>query len=252
MSKIIPISDIHGEFLNWSRQQSRKITACNGEFLIVPGDAETKGKGPSFLRYAYPNHRIVYVPGNHEYYGSSVAAMDDQLREECEKHDIHFLQMNCIEIEGIRFCGCTLWTDFQLFGPENLDRAKTEAERYMNDYRAIYYADKKKGAISPTDTIKIHQEHLAWLQAQQADVVVTHHPPSYQGVQDCYKDSLLSACFASNLDHIVEQSGAKYWLCGHSHIAMRFKIGKTEVVMNCMGYPKEKVEGFDPGLVLEI
>ncbi len=252
MTKFIPISDIHAEFLNWRNPERRKIPACNGEILVCAGDIETKGNGPYFLRYAYPNHQIIYTPGNHEYYGSSIQAMDYQLRKECEKHAIHFLQCDTIEIEGVRISGCTLWTDFELFGAETVDRAKTEAERYMNDYRAIWYQDKKRGAIHPEDTITIHEQHLAWLKQQQADIVVTHHPPSFQGIADEYKDSLLSASFASNLDHVVEQSGAKYWFCGHSHIAKRFKIGKTEVVINCMGYPKERVEGFDPGLVLEI
>ncbi len=252
MAKFIPISDLHGEFLDWSRPQSRKIPDCNGEILIVAGDAETNGKGPYFLRYAYPNHRIVYTPGNHEYYGRSIKKMDDLLREECRKHDIHFLQMDCIKIDGLKIAGCTLWTNFELFGAETVERARIEGERYMRDYLAIWYDNEKEGSINTDHTIQIHKKHLAWLKQQQADIIVTHHPPSFQGIADEYKDSLLSAAFASNLDHVVKQSGAKYWFCGHSHVAKRFKIGQTEVVINSMGYPGEKIEGFDPGLILEI
>ena len=252
MAKIIPISDIHAEFLHWRSPERRKIPACNGEILICAGDIETKGNGPYFLRYAYPNHRIVYTPGNHEYYGSSIESMDDLLRKECEKYDIHFLQCDSITIEGIQISGCTLWTNFELFGAKTVDRSRIEAERYMRDYLAIYYENKEEGSVNTDHTIQIHNKHLAWLKQQQSDIIVTHHPPSFQGIQDCYKDSLLSAAFASNLDHVVQQSGAKYWFCGHSHVAKRFKIGQTEVVINSMGYPGEKIEGFDPALVLEI
>jgi predicted phosphodiesterase len=252
MTKLFPISDIHAEFLNWQLPQSRQRLKNDGEIVIAAGDIGTKGRGPGFLRYAYPNHQIVNVSGNHEYFGSSIDEMDEHLRQECEKQDIHFLQCDSIEIDGTKISGCTFWTDFELLGSGNLERAKTEAERYMNDYRSIYYGGKQKGAINPLDTIRIHQKHLSWILKQQADVIVTHHCPSVQCILEGYKDSLLSSAFASDLEHIVEKCGAKYWICGHSHNAKRFKIGETEVVMNCLGYPLEKIEGFDPALILEV
>ena len=252
MAKIIPLADIHGEFLDWTHREKCKKTTSNGEIVVAAGDIHTKGRGPEFLRYIYPNCEILYVAGNHEYYGSSIPAMDDRLRKECEKYDIHFLQCDAVEIEGVRFSGCSLWTDFQLYGSDNFYKATIEAERYMRDYLAIYYPDEELGSVNADHTISIHKKHLAWLQAQQADVIITHHAPSLQGVQDGYKDSLLTAAFASDLEHVVKQMGAKYWICGHTHMAKRFQIGKTEIVLNCMGYPGEHIEGFDPALILSV
>lgn len=248
MQKILPISDMHSEFITWRWAKY----GAEADLVIAAGDIGTKATGPSYLRSVFGDREVVYVAGNHEYYGSSIQSMDEMLREECRKYGIHFLQCDAVEIEGIKIVGCTLWSDFELFGPDNVNRAIKEAERYMDDYRSIYHEDKKKGALGPAQTIEIHRNHLAWLRCQQADIVVTHHCPSYEGVLDCYKNSLLSAAFVSDLDHVVLKSEAKYWICGHSHVAKRFWLSGTEVIMNCMGYPEEQVEGFDPGLILEI
>ena len=252
--KIFPISDMHSEFINWDRTRDPNDYKYNGpaDIIIAAGDIGKKGNGPQYLRTVFGQRQIIYVGGNHEYYGSSIQEMDEQLRLECDKYGIHFLQMDVIKIEGIRIAGCTLWSDFELFGLDKKPYAVSEAGRYMNDYRMIWHQDRKKGAISPSDTIRIHQEHLTWLSQQQADIIVTHNCPSFQGVLDIYKDSLLSAAFASDLGHVVSQSGARYWICGHSHIATKFKIGSTEVIMNCQGYPGESIDGFDPDLILQI
>jgi Icc-related predicted phosphoesterase len=107
-------------------------------------------------------------------------------------------------------------------------------------------------------TLRIHEQHKAWLVKQfeiyrgKPLVVVTHHCPSKKGVHPSYTEDLLSAGFANDLDDLVEQCGAKFWICGHIHFAQHFKIGETEVWMNSKGYANERVEGFSPWLTLEM
>lgn len=250
--KILPISDIHAESSPWNRPQGPIYTG-HADLVIAAGDIHTKGRGPSYLRSIYGDAaEIVFVPGNHEYYGASIKEEDDRLRSACEAEGIHFLQCDSVTIQGVKIAGCTLWTDFELFGQDKQRSAMFEAQKHIMDYPSIYTNDKKLRTVDPLGIREVHTEHRDWLKQQQPDIVVTHHCPLTACVHLDFAEDLASAAFASNLAKLVDQSGAKYWICGHSHIAKRFLIGKTEVVMNCCGYYHEQVKRFNPGLILEI
>ncbi len=90
--------------------------------------------------------------------------------------------------------------------------------------------------------------------AGENDIIVTHHCPSFQSVHENYKKSygtdlyLVNYGFSSHLDDTVEKSGAKYWVCGHTHWKHSYKIGETEVICNPLGYPGEN-EGYPENYV---
>ena len=58
---------------------------------------------------------------------------------------------------------------------------------------------------------------------------------------------------ASNLDEIVENSGAALWLHGHTHVSQDYWIGSTRVVCNPRGYAGYELNpDFDPNLVVAV
>jgi hypothetical protein len=86
-------------------------------------------------------------------------------------------------------------------------------------------------------------------------VVVTHFAPSAGSVAPRFAGSLLNACFVSNLDALVERSGAVLWVHGHTHDSCDYHIKRTRVLANPRGYVKDgKAENstFDPGLTVEV
>lgn len=250
--KLFPIADFHAES-HW--KQLGKYRG-NADVIIVAGDFHTKTDGPAELRRIFGNRRIIYVSGNHEYYGSILRAEDERLRKACKNQGIDYLQCDAVEIDGINIIGCTFWTDFRLFGEVESCRAEAEVARYLNDYRVIY--SKNRLPITTAETLELHRQHKAWLIDQfevyrgKPLVVVTHHGPSKKCVHPDYTKNLASAGFASDLDCLVKKSGARYWICGHSHVGQHFTLGKTEVWMNCKGYSGENVDGFNPWLELEL
>lgn len=252
--KIFPISDFHMES-HWKQLGEYRGDA---DVIVAAGDIHTETDGPVELRRIFGDREIIYTPGNHEYYRSVLQDEDDRLRKACKNQGIHFLQCDSVEIDNVVFAGCTFWTDFKLFGEEKEAEARFEVGQYLNDYRLIRADAKSYRKLSPLQTLKIHEQHKAWLIEQfeifrdKPLVVVTHHGPSAKCVHPDYTEDLLSAGFASDLDDLVLQCGAKYWICGHSHVAHHFNIGETEVWMNSKGYAKERIEGFDPWLTLEI
>ncbi len=251
--KIFPVSDMHLEF------HHRPMPPYRGsaDVVVCAGDMHTQGRAPEHLRMIFARQEIIYVPGNHEYYGSSIEEQDELLREECQKYGVHFLQRDRAEIEGVTLVGCTLWSDFKLFGLEREAEAVAEVRRCLRDYHVISFDKKKTRAVEPADTRAIHRKDVAWLYEQFAGkpeklVVVTHHGPSINSLHPAYTEDIVSCGFASALDNLVDGSGANYWISGHSHCAQHYKIGRTEVYQNCLGYPSEGVDGFDPWLILKL
>lgn len=94
---------------------------------------------------------------------------------------MHALDCGEVVIGGVRFLGCTLWTDFALRidtpdGPRReVERATAESEAVMSDYRAIRVLQPQekdgtrgeekpsKRALRPADTIALHGTHREWL-----------------------------------------------------------------------------------------
>lgn len=83
--------------------------------------------------------------------------------------------------------------------------------------------------------------------------MVTHHAPSLRSVPTEWRDDLMSAAYASNLDWLVEESGAALWVHGHIHSSADYMIGRTRVVCNPRGYwPDQPNPAFRPDLVVEV
>ena len=83
-------------------------------------------------------------------------------------------------------------------------------------------------------------------------VVITHHSPSVNSLQDNYEKDILSAAYASDLNSLVETSDVDLWVHGHIHKISDYYIGKTRIICNPRGYPDERQNGFNPNLVVEI
>jgi calcineurin-like phosphoesterase family protein len=82
-------------------------------------------------------------------------------------------------------------------------------------------------------------------------VVITHHAPSRQSVQPRYRDDLLTAAFASDLDDLVTK--AALWVHGHLHAPADYRLGDCRVVANPRGYVGiGEDRDFNPALVVEI
>lgn len=77
---------------------------------------------------------VVYILGNHEYYGDSFNKTPEHFRTALKKlSHVHLPDMDTITIHGVKFIGATLWTDF-----DKRNRLAMEtARRSINDFRKI-------------------------------------------------------------------------------------------------------------------
>ena len=78
------------------------------------------------------------------------------LRIAAQKSGVHFLENDQVIIDGVRFLGCTLWTNFKLFGEELKQLCMLEGRSYLNDFRVITNGEKN---FSPEDKMCIRDSH---------------------------------------------------------------------------------------------
>jgi predicted phosphodiesterase len=244
-------SDLHLEFQNWLPPD---LTA---DVVILAGDIHVGVAGVHWAREHFGSAEIVYVAGNHEYFGADWRSTRQALRDVARQHAVHFLDGDRVDIAGVRFLGATLWTDFALYGqkPLQIARAMSVAGRVMTDYRLVRHGSRQ---LTPADTRDEHLAQVAWLRAslverhQGPTVVVTHHLPHERSVHARFGGDVLNPSFASDLDDLV-RAPVSLWVHGHTHESFDYEVNRTRVLCNPRGYlPQDPNRRFDAAAVLEL
>ncbi len=205
---------------------------------------------------------VLYVPGNHEFYGASLSGTVQELKRLCAGTRIHLLDGDEIIIAGVRFLGTTLWTDFELFD-QGGQRAQAmhETQGFMRDFQKIRIDDSSGRLFTPEDCAALCQSNARWLEQRLADahpgptVVITHHAPSRQSIHPRFAGSLLNGGFVSDLDRLMGAGQAQLWIHGHTHDSFDYEVNGTRVVCNPRGYSREGVNenpSFDSRFLVEV
>src|SRR5947209_20113935 len=128
-------------------------------------------------------------------------------------------------------------------------------ERAVTDYRLIRHSQENR-LLRAADTRALHMTSRAWLQDRLADghdgptVVITHHAPYILWRPPEAALRLIAGAFVSDLAPLMGGDRAAAWIYGHTHRVADRDVEGTRLVSNPRGYPDERVEGFDPELVV--
>lgn len=209
-----------------------------------------------------PHMPVVMVAGNHEFHGTVLADELARGQDEAARLGVDLLERRTVDVAGLRFSGCTLWTDYELDGPDRRSRAMERARRGMPDHRAIVAAHDASGAplpFLPEHALWCHLDSFLFLHGAllsththaAKQVVVTHHAPHRNSVDPAYAGDPLNPAFASDLGHMIAAAQPALWVHGHVHASADYRMRATRVVCNPKGYPGEDT-GFDPALVVEV
>ena len=248
--RIRVLSDLHVDF------ETVTLPYVEADVTVLAGDIRPGKSALKWIRSNFHDQPIVYVLGNHEFYGCAIPKLIDDFRRLCAGSNIHILENDRLTIDGVWFLGCTLWTDFCLF--VDPAAAGREAAKLMNDYRRLRVSPEFR-RLTGMDTARFNARSLRWLREQLDSpaalptVIVTHHAPSPRSFDLLETEELIGAAYASDLEDLVEASRAKLWIYGHTHRSTRYWIGQTQVISNSRGYPDGPIDpSFNPGLVIEV
>ncbi len=252
--KIQYCSDLHLEFQsnsNWLKSNPIKPI---GEILLIAGDTYYLGKEftkHKFFDFVSENFKTVFlIPGNHEFYGGYDAKLCLQENYELQIRENVFLVNNTSkEIDGVKFIFSSLWSRIvNQVGP---------ILGSLNDFRLINLNNQKLTINGFNSMFGKSWEYILkeiTAKSEKEKVVITHHLPSNYCNLEIFKNSKLNEAFCTDLTEYINKSDVKYWVYGHSHgNKEQFKIGKTKMVTNQLGYlDAEEEKGFKNDACFEL
>ncbi|WP_396432498.1 metallophosphoesterase [Limnohabitans sp.] len=285
--KIQLLSDLHLE----SNPEFMPRPAPGVDVLVLAGDIGSYQSGSALastgdadfgLARFSPLHGwptpVLFVPGNHEYDGLDFDEAHSRLQETCARLGITWLEREVLQLNGVRFVGTTLWTDFDALGPlagktlpETLPahyshpnsqytrqlKAREKAFRAAN-YYLRKTATTREGHAWLAEGMRA-QALLCqdWLGAalntpfEGTTVVVTHFAPSLHSADPRYGHVPGTAGFCNALDDWLPH--ARLWLHGHLHCPSDYALQGCRVVANPLGYARKNEQlHFRSQLILEV
>jgi predicted phosphodiesterase len=241
--RIAVLSDLHLEIAPFEPAQT------DADLVVLAGDIDNGTRGLEWARRVF-DAPILYVPGNHEYYGGEFGRVQDELAGAALSYGIELLDCSERIIRGVRFLGCTLWTDYSL-APEN-ERPLTieQARRYNPDFAAIRFGGRN---FAPEDAMELCRRHRSWLEENlkaeaQPTVVITHFAPHRGSIASAFEGHRANPGFIVPLDPLMGR--AQLWIHGHTHTAFDYAVDGTRIVCNPRGYPDETT-GFAPDRLID-
>lgn len=256
--KIWLLSDLHIDHAAWTPPAIPDADVC-----VVAGDVK-QGAIPAmeWLRHGLaPGMPIVFVLGNHEFYGSSLEREWHLARDYARNSGIHLLDDSDVIINGVRFVGGTLWSDFDIFsGGDDMVRQEHMAacQRWINDFKMIGIRDFSSDRFTPAWARDLHHNTEAYIDETLAvphagpTVVVTHHAPARGSIASDYAQSTLTPAFVSDLEQVIHRNRPALWIHGHVHDTFDYHVGSARIVCNPRGYGDENAPRFDPGFIVEV
>ncbi|WP_198084395.1 metallophosphoesterase [Variovorax sp. E3] len=277
--KLLVLSDLHLEF-----EQFELDGKVEFDVVILAGDIHSPGRHAiAWAAECFPGKPVVLVAGNHEYFGSVMHEELAEIRRQAKVVGVGFLDCDEIVIDGVRFLGCTLWTDFALRIDDpgfpgrpmrmlsDRHRAMAESARFLPDYAEICVTDPKActwmsslhGArrLTPMDTLLLHRRQRAWLRRKLGEpfsgptVVVTHHAPHRLSLAPKHAQEWSSGGYVNEMLPTLFEVPA-LWIHGHTHQSFDYYVDRCRVVSNPRGYVNWHGDAengaFNPGLVIDV
>lgn len=239
--KIQLYSDIHIEQIGFF-----SIPSLDSDLIILAGDIDTGLYGLEWAEELTRLHKkpVIYVAGNHEFYRHEYHGLTKSMRGYAAQYDkLHFLEKDEVILDGVRFLGTTLWTNyFDEYGPSERDKNIEVLDAALRDHKVIKFGDRR---FSASDAYQEHLKSVAWLEDKLSEkfegktVVITHHAPSLVCNHAEFGMNEVSSGFVSNLEHLLD--GADLWCYGHTHSNLDCQIGGCRLVSNQKGYNRENI-----------
>jgi predicted phosphodiesterase len=267
--KVSYLSDLHLEFLRYPSFFQEE----GGDVLILAGDIltaymisgyRTDHEARSLKKYLINKFKpeltdkykhVLYILGNHEHYNyiyrNTLYDIQSWLWSN-GFNNVTMMENDNKVIDGVRFIGATLWTDYDGRNPLTMRIAYD----HMNDYRLIgsqditdmnYFNRKDNRKITPEFILNVHDQSRDYIrlvakESQEPVVVFTHHPPSFQSCNSLHSGNSLDGAYATNLSQLIlDTPQIKYWISGHTHMTCKYEIGQCQILSNQAGYY------FEPG-----
>lgn len=221
--KIKLLSDLHLEFHKDNGKSFIQSLNNDCDVLVVAGDLTTHYNISESLSMLCDRFKeVVYVLGNHEFWGSSIDETINETTNTASKlNNLHFLNDSHCTIMGQRFIGGTMWF------PSN-----PTANHLKNDWSDfLKIKDSRRIFLDNYHTVEFLTKEV-----KKNDIVVSHYLPSFMSVHPFYEKEASNCFFVCDMENVINTKEPSYWLHGHTHESMNYTIHATKVLCNPFGY----------------
>lgn len=277
--KIHVLSDLHLE----CSMPKENLGCVASDVVVLAGDIHTGTLGIEWAGETWIDRPVIYVAGNHEYYGREYTTHRNAMRQVAAGFgNVRLLDRDAVVIQDVVFAGATLWTNYEYSSvgdPVRKLSAMSTAMQNMDDHRLIHFGDGKSSVsrpFLPKDAAEIFDiEHLYLRETLTSSsdklaerfnanhirkrVAVSHHLPSGRSIHPRFAQSELNPAFASRLESTIAL--ADVWVHGHTHDSCDYLVARTEgkqtrVICNPRGYSMYAMDvgnyAFRPSMVIEV
>lgn len=280
--KLQLLSDLHLE----AHPHFTPSPAVGADVLVLAGDIGSYQAGsllsdddfglarfsplPQYAGWPTP---VVFVPGNHEYDMQDFDAAHARLRRACDRLGLIWLERESMVLQGVRFVGTTLWSDFDALADHaGITDPGQRLQRREKAFRAANFYLSKTGSTRqgvPFLAAEVREQALvcqSWLRNALAQpfagttVAVTHFAPSLLSADPRYGLVPGTAGFCNALDDCLPH--AQLWLHGHLHAPSDYLVRgaradgapwSCRIVANPLGYARKGEQAtFQPHCVLTV
>ena len=269
--KVALASDVHLEFgpISLENTEGADVLILSGDICVAKdimnrdNNGILEGSRSNIIHTFFQEccerfPHVVYVMGNHEHYHGDYANTITILRDRLGYLvNLHILNKEMVQLNGVSFIGGTLWTDMNKEDPTTLYHMKG----MMNDFRCVINSKNvvnfktfdennnvefktRAAKFTPEDAVVDHRAMLEYIRLMiegkfdQKFIVVGHHSPSKLSTHPRYADEeIMNGGYSSDLsEFILDHPQIKLWTHGHTHHKFDYMIGSTRIVCNPRGY----------------
>lgn len=234
------ISDIHVERDNdlGLRFVKEHLEPDRADALVIAGDLGSYEAWETALYLIcrrYHPKPVIYVTGNHEYWGGSLYGVHVHLEHaQGNNPNLIVLDQNVETILGHRFVGATGWY-------HGLD-PKWHDFKWIVDAPTLWIPQRGHA-----------DREFFRKNVQPGDIVISHMLPTFECVAPRWRDTDTNQFFVNEMGDVIEEKKPAFWLFGHTHDHVDRVIGETRCVANPRGNPAERGNNyFNPNLILEV
>lgn len=218
--------------------------------LVLAGDLSSKPDQVARFIAALEHRfiKVIYVPGNHEYYKHMYQDWPELIFEQFRLHGIENTKcpgndVKTFMVDGVKFIAGTLWGECSTRPDYNDD-----LRRFIADFHFIGVREygREDLYMTPAYMRNLSGQHKTLIRdalAQATEdkvIVVTHHLPLYEAVSMRFRVSTLNGAFVNQCDDILAPDcGPNMWLFGHTHDKQEFVKDGVLFAANPVGYRKE-------------
>lgn len=255
MAKVSLMSDVHVEFHpDKGKSFIANLKSKDIDVMVLAGDiASYTLLEDTLKRFSAKFKHVVYVLGNHEYYGHTPLEVHDKL-DGISINNLHILRNKSILLEGIEFIGSTLW--FRNYVDNHMYKKSMADFFIIKEFEPWVYNQNIQSESFIKRALKLNGTDVP-------RIVVTHHLPTEQAIFPPWTNNKLNRFFMTPLAEDILSESIKlpdYWFYGHTHACADYTWNNCRFITNPKGYPGESIQGymgktptpFNESLILDI